>query len=183
MQKVSNFLLHSSNKLEQKIEIMQKQCTSCGEFKLLSEYNKCSASKDLLTYFCKKCDKDRHTARKRTKLGLLSEIYSRQKRASKKRHHYPPEYTKDELIYWCINQQIFHELYDNWVLSEYDKWMIPSCDRTDDSMGYSLNRLQLMTWRQNAEKSFKDTRSGKLMSGSKPQKKIIGKCRKLYMEL
>ena len=44
---------------------------------------------------------------------------------------------------------MFSELYDAWVDSGYDKWVKPSCDRTDPNISYVLDNLKLMTWREN----------------------------------
>lgn len=96
----------------------------------------------------------------RTKQGVVSIIYNSQKSTSKKRNHPPPTYTQEELKIWVFSQSKFHELYDNWVESGHDKWIKPSCDRTNDYLGYSLDRLQIMTWQENKDKFHTDQITG-----------------------
>ncbi len=47
--------------------------------------------------WCKKCHNTRTLEFKRTKSGVVGDIYNTQKSSSKKRGHTPPEYTKQEL--------------------------------------------------------------------------------------
>lgn len=82
-----------------------------------------------------------------------------------------PTYSKKELKEWCFSQKIFHELFTKWENSGYDKCLAPSCDRTDDYLGYSLDRLQIMTWRDN-NKKFHDDR--KIGINNKQSKSVIG---------
>ena len=91
----------------------------------------------------------------RTVKGLIVSIYGRQKKSSKKRGHQLPTYSKEELHVWITSQSNFKELYDNWIASDCDMWLIPSVDRLDDAKGYSFNNIQLITWRENHEKGLK----------------------------
>lgn len=91
---------------------------------------------------------------RKSKKGIIANIYYHQKHDSKRRNISPPTYTRIELVDWCLEQQIFHELYDNWVASGYDTWLIPSVDRKDDYKGYFLGNIQLMTWRENHRKGI-----------------------------
>ena len=149
-----------------------KKCSLCGEIKELSEF--CKRSKDGLESRCRMCMSIRFKLYNQTKEGLISKIYKGQKSSSKKRKHSPPTYTKQELRDWLYSQPLFHELYDNWRAAEYTRQLSPSCDRTDDYKGYSLDRLKLMTWQENKDKAHKDMREGKLINGNKPQKAVIG---------
>ena len=91
----------------------------------------------------------------RTKVGLISIKYGRQKSKCIK-YGYPPQpYTVSELIEWAIAQPIFHTLYDAWVKSGYDKWLVPSFDRINDYEGYHFSNMQILTWRENSQK-FRD---------------------------
>jgi hypothetical protein len=83
-----------------------------------------------------------------------------------------PDYTLGELREWCLNQKIFHELYALWKQNSYDRSLAPSCDRTDNSKGYSLERLRLMTWEENRANGHSDMRSGKITHGVHPQKAV-----------
>ncbi len=117
---------------------------------------------------CKECDKKMSKIRRRTKKGLVSGIYSHQKRNSIKRGHNAPTYTMLELREWLFSQKIFHELYDYWVTSNFNKKLTPSCDRVRCREGYSLYNLQLITWAENHKKATYEIQSG--MVGPKSKK-------------
>ena len=105
---------------------------------------------------------------RRTKNGLIARMYSGMRTHSVQRGHAHPEFTLYELREWVYSQHNFQALYDNWVASGYKTMMVPSCDRTDDYMGYSLNRLTLTTWRNNYRKGCEDRRNGVNNKTSKP---------------
>ncbi len=69
-------------------------------------------------------------------------------------------YSSDDLIAWAWSQHLFHDLYDLWVLSGYDKMKRPSIDRKDDYVGYKFGNIQLMTWQDNFDKANADRRDG-----------------------
>jgi hypothetical protein len=153
------------------INMKSKTCTKCGEIKSVNAFCIKKGNKDGLSSHCKMCNLERERERQKTKDGIITRIYSDQKAKSKKRNHPVPAYTKQELKEWCFKQDMFHELYDNWVASGYDKMMKPSCDRTDDYLGYSLDRLQLMTWRDNKSKYQTDRMLG---INNKQNKSVCG---------
>ena len=78
---------------------------------------------------------------------------------------------KDELVIWCLNSLRFHSLYTDWVLSGYDKMLIPSIDRIDNNLGYNFDNIQLLTYAQNREKAFEESRNGELIINN-PHKPI-----------
>ena len=146
---------------------MKKVCSKCGELKSLDDFYKDKNKLDGLTYECKTCSKNRMKNYKRTKEGLIIQIYFVHIKTSKRRGHCSPTYTRIELKEWLLSQKLFHELYDNWKVSGYDTNLKPSCDRTDDYKGYSLDRLQLMTWGENNRKAYSDRKSGILTKQAK----------------
>ena len=95
--------------------------------------------------------------------GVITSIYHGQKLSSRKRGHPSPDYTKDELKDWLYRQKApgFRGLYNTWVSSGHLKEFKPSCDRLDESKGYDLNNIRLVTWAENA-KAYKDS---KVLSG------------------
>ena len=133
-----------------------KICGNCNEEKQLKDFNKYKSNKDGLCGYCRICMR----ALNRTKEGLMSQIYGHMKSHSVGRCHEPPSFTKRQLEEWIFSQSNFNKLYDAWVDSGFDKEKIPSCDRTDDYQGYSLDRLQIMTWKENNEKHFSDRKNG-----------------------
>jgi len=95
-----------------------------------------------------------------SKKGLISNIYQSQKTLSIKRGMGLPKYTKAELIKWMFNNNNFHKLYNDWVLSNYNRWKTPSCDRINDYMGYSFDNIKLGTWKENFDKGHLYRKTG-----------------------
>ncbi len=101
------------------------------------------------------------TQQYRTHQALIGRIYSNQIHNSKQREHNKPNYTKEELTTWLLNQDTFHELFTKWKQSNYAKDLTPSCDRLHDDKCYSLNNLQVTTWLFNHSKQ--KTKDSKLV--------------------
>lgn len=137
-----------------------KYCTKCKELKPFSEFCKDKNRIYGLNHYCKECQRQASKKYLKTKNGLICKIYHNQKLCSYRRGHELPKYTLAELREWALSQPIFHELYNKWKTSRYDNGLIPSFDRTDDYKGYSLDRLVIMTWKENKEKGHADRRNG-----------------------
>jgi len=137
-----------------------KKCGICKETKSNSLFYKNKRSYDGLQYVCVTCSVISRFKYDHSKKGLITKIYADQKYRSKLRSHDLPTYTKEELKEWLLGQKLFHELYDNWVLSDYDKCIKPSVDRPDDYKGYSLDNIKLMTWGENDTKGNNDMING-----------------------
>ncbi len=103
-------------------------------------------------------DKKRRIKFNRSKKGVASVIYNGQRTSSKRRGHRQPEYNQIELEEWLYSQTLFHELYSEWVLSGYEKYLKPSVDRKFDDVHYCMSNIQLMTWGENNTKAYKDRR-------------------------
>jgi len=97
---------------------------------------------------------------RKTKHGLVYKIYSNQVGKSKRRGHVPPNYTLSELRSWALAQQIFLDMFDDYVISGYDKNLVPSFDRIDDYEPYRLNNLKVVTWKENNERANRDRKNG-----------------------
>jgi len=139
---------------------MDKKCYKCKIVYNVSNFNKNRTKKDGYNSECKKCSKKLRIKKRRTKYGLLSKIYFSQISNSKLRGYGTPDYTKKEFINKYIDDNYFIILYNNYIKSNYNKKLIPSCDRIDDYKGYSFNNIQLMTWEENRSKSHYDRRNG-----------------------
>lgn len=150
-----------------------KRCKSCDEIKFFGEFSKHKRYKDELQYNCKSCSSKGQKEYFHSKEGLITRIYNHQKSSSKKRNHQYPFYTKQNLRDWLFNQNLFHKLFDNWVKSNFNRWVTPSVDRKNDNLPYFLDNIQLTTWRKNKDKSHKDMKSGKLIQISNPQKPVL----------
>ena len=94
--------------------------------------------------------------------GLVKYIYSHQKRNCSTRGHENPTYNEKELKEWIIAQDNFEAIYNNWVNTDMDKSNTPSVDRLDNSLTYSLDNIQLTTWKENAENAYRDVRENTL---------------------
>lgn len=153
-------------------ESSTKVCTKCNIEKNLSCFTKNKSYKDGLTYWCRECMNKYCLDRKRTFDGFIVCAYLRQKVSSKKRGHNPPNYSRKEFSNWVKSQHNFKELWDNWVGSGYKKGFIPSADRKDNNIGYSLDNLTLTTWFKNKENGHRDRKNGKIKGQSKKVKGV-----------
>ena len=98
--------------------------------------------------------------KRRTKEGLISQIYYNQKGHSKDRGHNVPSYSREELIEWAFSQTLFHVLYDNWKRLDFQKSYVPSVNRKNDYIGYTMDNIELMTWGENKAKGEYDKKKG-----------------------
>jgi hypothetical protein len=137
-----------------------KTCKQCKEIKMFSNFYKHHFNYDGLSGSCKECDKEKVVNRYRTKKGLITHIYSNQKRTSIARKYRPPTYSKKEFINWMFSQPNFLELYNNWVKSNFKKELTPSIDRLNDYKSYTLKNIQLITWEDHCQKSYNDKKNG-----------------------
>lgn len=106
----------------------------------------------------KKCNKLHEY--KKTKQGLCDSIYYIQTSNCRKRNYNQPEYSREEITKWLLNQNLFHRLFKTWEESGYKKLLIPSIDRKDDYKSYTFDNIQLMTWGENKLKGFNDKING-----------------------
>ncbi len=150
-----------------------KKCSICKETKPLTDFYKEPRFKDGVRKECKACKNKMMKDVARTKKGLIARIYANQKRNSKKRGHSLPTYTKQDLREWLMSQPKFHVLYDNWKRLDFHINYVPSVDRKNNNIGYTMANIQLMTWKENKAKGHRDIRSGILTHGVKPQKAVI----------
>jgi len=97
----------------------------------------------------------------RTKTGIISTIYSAQKRKSKDRGMELPSYTKQELSDWLYSKDTFHQLFNEYVNSGYSSKLRPSIDRIDDNKPYIFSNIQLVTWGINQDRAYKSLREAK----------------------
>lgn len=102
---------------------------------------------------CKKCEYEKHKKWYRTKIGVIRTIYYSQKNSSRKKNFCKIGYTYDQFYNWCFSQQLFHEQYEKWIKSNYNRWEKISVDRIDDYKGYTFDNIQLMSWKQNNDKA------------------------------
>jgi len=153
-----------------------KHCSSCKQLKPLTDFHNDNDRRDGKTNWCKLCNKKRYLKYCRTKKGLINQIYNNQIGTSKKRNHYPPDYTQEMLKEWIISQSNFDQLYKDWVASDYDTSLRPSPDQLDDSEPYTFDNLQLMTWGENKQKGY-DTRRKQRVATVDANNETKAKCK------
>ena len=90
---------------------------------------------------------------RRTKHGLLSTMYNSQKLHSKTRGMPPPKYSLQELRSHFLNDSKFLALYAEWEKSNFKKDLKPSIDRLLNSNPYTIENIQIMTWKEHKIKS------------------------------
>lgn len=124
-----------------------KVCTECRATLDLHKFGewKDAGGNNIVFNKCKKCMRN-------TKPLVASKIYSHQKESSLRRGHTPPYYSREWLYRWLVDQELFHELYEQYKTSGYQKNLKPSVDRIDNSIGYTKDNIQLMTWEENNTK-------------------------------
>ncbi len=142
---------------------LMKICKKCKTLKNNLDFQ-ISGNKKWSRNECKSCIKIRSKQYNKTKEGLIKYMYRQEIYGSKKRNHHLPTYTKKEFKEWLYSQTKFHKLFDNWKRLDYQKDYIPSVDRKDDSIGYTMDNIQLMTWAENKVKADQDRISGKLIT-------------------
>ena len=140
--------------------VTQKKCSRCDKIKSISAFGNDKYGKDGKKYACRKCESEKCKLYTRTKSGLISRIYSDQRNACKRRKMSMPDYSKNILKEWLFSQDLFHDLYDKWATSGYKKDFIPSVDRKNDYISYTVSNIQLMAWKENHTKAMLDIRSG-----------------------
>jgi len=153
--------------------IESKICTKCKVEKDFSQYGKNKKSKSGHENSCKECMKKNRQAYNRTKIGLMSDIFTNQVSSSIQRGHCEPKYCREWLYEWAISQENFNTLFDDWANSGYSKNKRPSVDRKNDLIGYTKNNIQLITWIQNKQKNENEQRIGEKINKTNPQKVVI----------
>ncbi len=125
-----------------------KKCFNCEIYKEYTEFNKNKLKQDGHDTYCRECTKIRNANYIKTERGLMLKIIKKQKASSRKRNHPQPTYTRDEIIKWMYDNG-FKALYDVWVTNDYITDLIPSIDRLDDNLPYTLCNIRMVTWKEN----------------------------------
>ncbi len=137
-----------------------KKCLSCKKNKPLIMFGFSKSCKNGIHSKCKDCIKEIYYKYNRTKNGVVTKMYGSQIKSSKIRNHTMPTYTKKEFKEWLFSQKKFHILFDNWKRLDYQLDYIPSVDRKNDYIGYTMDNIQIMTWGENRSKGHFDMRHG-----------------------
>lgn len=143
-----------------------KTCTRCNQTKQLTDF---SRNKSM----CKPCATMDIQERNKTPNGVVAMMYSNQRMTSRKMGRPEPDYTLKQLREWVHSHPNWQSLFDAWVASGYDKYIKPSCDRINSSLPYTLSNLRLVTFQENLNNKFDDTRKGlHLGANGKPVRQL-----------
>lgn len=87
----------------------------------------------------------------KTCTGCLSYIYSRMKRRVKsfKYHKGLSIISRKDFYAWAESRDDYKQLFQKWVLSNYDKRLSPSIDRIDSSKEYTVDNMNFLTTHEN----------------------------------
>ncbi len=138
---------------------MKQICPGCKKEKKINKFTRGDAR-------CRKCLSIKAAKYRKTKKGWISIVYATQKSSSKKRNHNVPNYTKEELFFWVKSQKNWKALWKQYKKSTFDKLLKPSIDRLNDSKGYCLTNIQLITFDENQRKEWVLHKEGKSTSNT-----------------
>lgn len=97
---------------------------------------------------------------RKTKNGVICMIYNNQKIRSKRLNWDAPSYDLNTLRSWVLAKSEFHKIFNKWVSSGYLRNNKPSIDRIDDYKPYSLDNIQIVSWKENNDRGSLDQKSG-----------------------
>lgn len=161
---------------------LTKKCSKCSEYKEPTEFyahGKTKQGTPRKSHRCKKCDNARTREAKKykspTKSRLIGKIFRMQTSNSKRRGHAPQSYSLTELRIWMLSQDEFHKLYKEWIDSGMQEMKIPTCDRLDNTKGYSFNNIRIVTWHENIKQAALDRKTGIDKTSNRPVKQYSKK--------
>lgn len=135
-----------------------KTCKDCNEHKPYSEFVPKASCVDGYEVRCRVCRVIRYN--KADPYKAFRKIYLSQHTHSVTRGHSEPAYTLEELLGWVDVQPTALAIWNNYVASGYKSDLRPSVDRLNDSLPYTLDNLQLLTWAENRAKGAQDKKNG-----------------------
>lgn len=135
-----------------------KTCIDCNETKSYPEFTPKISCKDGYEPRCRVCRSIKYNKSSADK--VVKRIYATQLLNSAKRGHNPPTYTEKELLDWVLKQPNWNTLYADWKANKYSKATKPSVDRIDLNKPYTMDNIQLVTWKVNQQNHADDAYSG-----------------------
>lgn len=138
-----------------------KKCSRCRQIcpKTLFASNKSRV--DGLQAYCRACCGITSKRWTKTYNGRLSRMYTGIKDRSK-RYERLVTFTREQFYAW-VDHVAYAELYRKWASNNYQQSLSPSVDRIDNSKGYHLWNIQLMSIGDNISKD----QSGEMNNSAK----------------
>lgn len=137
-------------------KVMKKSTKLCGGCEKKLELSNFSKKGDRLQASCKSCQLSERKDFNHTREGLVSIMYTSQKKRSKLRGHPAPSYTKKEFTEWVFDNKDFESLFMEWSYHNFEVDYVPSVDRTNCKLPYTMDNITLMTWDMNREKGYEE---------------------------
>lgn len=143
-----------------------KTCIDCHTTFPLTAFVPKPSNKGGYEHRCRTCRSIKYN--KSSPERTCRKIYLSQVHNSVNRGHALPAYTLEDFTTWVLNQPAFSMLYTAWEAAGYPKNLAPSVDRKNDSEGYTLSNIQLMTWAENRAKGHASKKSNTLIVNQRP---------------
>jgi len=96
---------------------------------------------------------------RRTKKGVLTNIYAKQMERSKKKGFPMPNYSSKYLHLRFLDDIKFNRIFKEWVKSNYSKPFKPSIDRINHKKPYTKENIQILRWSDNRYKESMERRN------------------------
>lgn len=140
-----------------------KKCSKCAQLLSVSLFATSKQSKDGYQSRCRECANGARAAfrqspegkalaqkyRQSSIDGWLAYTLFRMRQYSEDRGHPPPEIQdRLDLLNW-LGTQPFIRLWADYAESGFNAALKPSIDRLDNSRGYDLDNIRLVTWQEN----------------------------------
>jgi hypothetical protein len=95
---------------------------------------------------------------KHTIKGHINILYHRVK-DPKHRGLDPVDYTEKELTKWLLKKG-YVKMFKKWRKAKWDTLLFPSIDRLDTEKNYALDNIELVTWKENLKRLYRDRKAG-----------------------
>ncbi len=90
---------------------------------------------------------------RKTPKGVLTNLYSKMGERNRKKGFGDLPFTLKELHDRYLRDTAYLKLFESWEASGFEKEKKPSFDRTNPTIGYSFQNMELKTWGENRAKA------------------------------